>query len=99
MNVHGKFMARESGAPGRVSLGVSFGLPASHVLLVVSGLTTPASRISYFYKHKNEKVEGQGASGTWMLGLEEILLVSAGGPVCQCQQALAGSKGEGSPRR
>lgn len=34
-----------------------------------------------------------------MLGLEEVRLVSAGGPVCQCQQALAGSKGEGSPRR
>lgn len=29
MNVHEKFMGQESGAPGRVSLGVSFGLPAS----------------------------------------------------------------------
>lgn len=30
-----------------------------HVLLDVSGLTTSASRISYFYKHKNEKVKAK----------------------------------------
>lgn len=54
MNVHEKFMGRESGVPGRVSLGVSFGLPASPG---PPGLRvmTPVSSIPYFYKPQMRK--------------------------------------------
>lgn len=63
MNAQEKFMGWESEVPGRVSLGVSFGLQHLCVLLDVSGVMTPVLLISQHFINIKQRSGCQSTSG------------------------------------